>query len=534
MRFIRNVLVIVFITLAAAMASLWAVTYWVKPNTFNVVAQKQLSRLTQQDSAIEGTVNWRLFPRPGLHITSVRIGNPKQTNAVYSLFVDNLRFNLQIMPLFRGQLVFDQLVLDGFTLRVNLDGIPKPHAPKKQKPSSKTKHASHPSRVALKSLLLINGQMILTHHKTEHATLSHVRLEALFPNSKQTQHANVPIQLKANVTNDSTTSPFRTALNYKGLIRLAPSTEETSNTLIDNLELDGQLALQNLVFKNHEITHVNSHLVFDHKKLLLNPLTLSLYNGESVGQLSYQLDSKQLDFNQTGTTLNAEPVFQNFLGDKPPHLTGTLDFSIHASTYLNQPSWIKKATVNGSVTLRDGILTYVNLKELTHAATQKIQSLVVQNLTSIQDTLTHLKPWDINDYSGNTPFQLINLQYKTEDNDLLIYSLLLETKKLHLKGQGNLNIETTDVNAHLSANILTHDPTIQTIQQLFEHGFPLVVTGKLDNLAIHADRPLIRSLFSNGLLPKHFAAPVKLIQHHLKQLQHETHDTSNPEEIISE
>ena len=532
MKFIRNVLVIVFITLAAAMASLWAITYWIKPNTFNIVAQKQLSRLTQQDSAIEGTVNWRLFPRPGLHITSVRIGNPKKTDAVYSLFVDNLLFNLQIMPLFRGQLVFDQLVLDGFTLRVNLDGIPKKHAPEKQKPSSKTKHTPHPSRVALKSLLLINGQMILTHHKTEHATLSHVRLEALFPNAKQTQHTNVPIQLKANVTNDSTTSPFRTALNYKGLIRLAPLTEDTSSALIDNLELDGQLDLQNLVFKNHEITSANSHLVFNHKKLHLNPLTLALYNGESVGQLSYQLDSTQLDFNQTGTTLNAEPVFQRLLGDKPPHLTGTLDFSIHASTYLNEPSWVKQAKVNGSVTLRDGILTYVNLKELTHEATKKIRSLALQSLTNIQDTLEHLKPWDINDYSGNTPFQLINLQYKTDDNGLLIYSLLLETKKLHLKGQGDLNLETNDVNAHLSANLITHDPTILTIQQLLAHGFPLVVTGKLDSLAIHADRTLMRNLFSKGLLPEHFATPVKLIRHHLKQLQHEeAHDT---EEVTSE
>lgn len=537
MRFIRNVLVIVFITVAVTMASLWAITYWIKPNTFKVVAQKQLSQLTQQDSAIEGSVNWRIFPKPGLHITSVRIGNPKQTDAVYSLFVDNLLFNLQMMPLFRGQLVFDQLVLDGFTLRLNLDGTPPTHLTDHKKTAPNTKHASHPSRVALKSLLLINGQIILTHHTTEHATLSHVRLEALFPKSK---HENTPIQLKANVTNDSAISPFRTALNYKGLIRLASSTEESETTFLDKLELDGQLALENLFFKNHEITSANTHLVFNHKKLLLNPLTLTLYNGESVGQLSYALDSKQLDFNQTGTTLNAEPIFHDFLGTTPPNLTGALDYSIHVSTDLNQPSSVKKAKINGSLTLRDGILTYVNIKELTQDATKKIRSLAAQNLTAIasenlaaiQGTLEQLKPWNINDYSGNTPYQLINLQYKTDAHGLLLYSLLLETKKLHLKGDGDLNLETNDVNARLSANLITHDPTILTIQQLLPHGFPLLLKGKLDNLTIHADRSTIRSIITNGLsLPKHFETPVKLIRHHLKQLQpqanHNTEDATS-------
>ena len=104
--------------------------------------------------------------------------------------------------------------------------------------------------------------------------------------------------------------------------------------------------------------------------------------------------------------------------------------------------------------------------------------------------------------------------------------VLLETKKLHLKGQGDLNLETNDVTAHITAKLATHDPTIQAIQQLLLHGFPLVVTGKLDNLAIHPDKPLIRSFFSHGLLPQHFSKPIKLIKHHLKQLQYNSHDTN--------
>jgi len=519
MKFFRNVLLIVFFLLTIVAASLWAVTYWIKPNTFKTIAQKQLSNLTQQNSTIEGHVSWKLFPKPGLHITNVRIGNPEQTDAVYASLVDHLLLNLQIIPLFQGRLVFDQLVLDGFKININLDEQPSA-PPLKEKMLSTTKHRSLPSRVALQSLLLTNGQIILTHHQTEHAVFDHVRLEAWFPQSKQ-QH--VPIQFKATLSHDSQTLPLHAELNYKGLVRLAPNTEEASNSLINRLELDGQLALQDIILKHYESTKANTHLIFNHKKLQLNPLTLSLYKGESIGQLSYQLDTKQLEFNQTGTSLNAEPVLRNLLGDTPPHVTGVLDYSMHASAYLDDPSWLKKSKLNGSITLRDGTLTYVSLKKITHEATQTIRHLATQNLNTIQETLEHLKPWNINDYSGSTPFSLINLQYKANNDGFLIYNLLLETKKLQLKGQGNLNLETNEVDAHLKANISTTDPITQTVQQLLAHDFPLKVSGQLDKLAIHVDPSAIYALLSHDMLSNHLTKPIKLIQHHLKKLQHNTH-----------
>ncbi len=536
MRFMRNVLLTVIFTLVIAVASLWAVTYWIKPHTIKVIAQKQLSNLTHQKSTFDGAVTWRLFPRPGLHITNVHIGDLEKTDAVYSLLVENLLFNVQIMPLFQGQLIFDQVELDGFKLHINLDGTPFEPTQTKQRSSKKPR--SHPSRIALKSLLLTNGQILVTHHTTEHATFDHVRLEAWFP---QTKHDPVPIQLKAMLTDDNPIVPLQTELSYKGIIRLTPNNEKTSDSLINNLELDGQLLLQNIVLKHYELTKANTHLVFSHNALKLNPLTLSLYNGESIGQLSYQIDTQELDFNQTGTSLTAEPVFQSLFGDKLPRVKGALDFSIHTLAHLNEPSWLKKSQLNGSVTLRNGTLSYIDLKAMTHAATQTLRNLASQNLNVIQETLAHLKPWNINDYSGNTPFDLINLQYKTNNDGFLLYSLLLETKKIHLKGQGDLNFETNDINARLSAKISSYDPTMLAIQQLLPQGFPLKVSGTIDNLAIHVDHSIIRKLLSNGLLSTPLTTPIKLIQHHLKQLQTDTTEsapvtTAEPasEDIISE
>lgn len=524
MRFMRNALLTVIFTLVIVVASLWAVTYWIKPHTVKVIAQKQLSNLTHQNSTFDGTVTWRLFPKPGLHLTNVRIGNPEKNDTAYSLLVDHLLFNVQVMPLFRGQLVFDQLVIDGFKLNINLDATAPDQSQKKQH-SSKTKRRLYPSRVALKSLLLTNGQMVLTHHKSEHAIFDHVRLEAWFPKSK---HEQVPIQLKAVLTDNNPIAPLHTEMNYQGLFRLAPNDETTPDSLINNLELDGQLALQNIVLKHYQLTQANTHLVFSHNKLKLNPLTISLYSGESIGQLSYQLDTKQLEFNQTGTSLNPEPVFQHLLGDKPPHIKGTLDFSIQALAHLNDPLWFRKSQLNGSVTLRNGTLSYVNLKAITHEATQTIRHLATQNLNVIQETLAHLKPWNINDYSGNTPFELINLQYKTNNDGFLLYNLMLETKKLHLKGQGDYNFETDHISAQLTAKISSYDPTMLAMQQLLPQGFPLKVSGTFDNMAIHVDHKVMAKLLSSGLLSTPLTAPIKLIRHHLKQLQDDTPE-STPE-----
>ncbi len=75
MKLLRNILFVILFVFITSTISLWAVTYFVQPDTFKLLAKKQLSVVTKQDSAIEGHVNWRIFPRPGLHLTNVRIGS---------------------------------------------------------------------------------------------------------------------------------------------------------------------------------------------------------------------------------------------------------------------------------------------------------------------------------------------------------------------------------------------------------------------------------------------------------------------------
>ncbi|MCH9757152.1 MAG: AsmA family protein [Gammaproteobacteria bacterium] len=514
MKLIKNILLIFLLVFITSVTALWAVTYFVQPDTFKRLARQQLSSLTQQDSAIEGNINWRIFPRPGLHLTKVRIGDVNKTNSDYALTVDNLLFHLQIAPLLRGKLVFDKLMLDGFTLRINLnDATPTP-TPEKKQAAPKASKITLPARIALKSLLLTNGKIILN-QKKEQLLLKHVRLEAELPQSNQEPF---PIQLKAALKKQPGSFPLNGTLSYKGLLKLPPL--NTINTQLENLELDGQITIQNLQAGEYAITEANAHTFFRQGNLELNPLTLSLYNGESVGQLSYQLKTSQLKFNQTGTGLNAEPVFQHVLDVRPSRLTGLLDFSVHATTTLNSPDWHKKMNLNGNFTLHNGTVAYLNLPAIRKEATDTLHALTSQGIDSIQSTLEHLKPWHLNDYSGSTNFQLLNLQYQTKGDGNLDYTLLLETKKLNLKGNGTLNLETEAINAHLMAHVITKDKTTQAVQELLGRGFPLLVTGTLSNPMINADRRLIRHVISNSVLPTTLIKPLKKLNKHIKKLNH--------------
>ncbi|MCH9764043.1 MAG: AsmA family protein [Gammaproteobacteria bacterium] len=514
MKFIRRVLLIIFFVCVASLITLWAVTYFVQPKTFKLITKKQLSSLTHQDSAIDGSINWRIFPRPGLNLTKVRIGDVKKIDGDYALSIDNLLFNLQLAPLLHGQFVFDTIVFDGFTLHVNL-GEKVPVNTTEKKPLAKKKTPNVPTNIALKSLLLTNGRIILSQNKQEKLLLKNVRLEAELPLK---HHEPLPVQFKATLKKQSDELRINGILSYKGLLTLPIL--NTANTQLENLEIDGQTTFENIQINDYEITRANAHTFFSKGKLELNPLTLSLYNGESVGRLNYLINTHDLNFNQTGTGLSAEPVFQHVLDIRPSHLTGTLDFSIHTAAKINTPDWHKKMITNGNLTLHNGTLSYLNLPAITEETTKSILNLANENFTHIQQGLEQLKPWSLGQYSGSTAFHLLNLQYQAKGDSHLNYNLLLETAKLNLKGEGTLNLETSAIRAHLIAYLITKDKSIQAIQQLLGHGFPLKVTGTLSTPLIHADSHQLTDILSSQALPKALIKPLNKLKKHIKILNH--------------
>lgn len=521
MKLIRTLLVFVILTSSLGIAALWVFTNFIEPDAFRNLAKKQLSSVTHLDSTIEGPVNWRIFPKPGLHVHKVRIGNIDEKQTDYGLQVGDLIFHLQFKPLLHGKLVFDKLIFNDFTLRVNFDSVktssksqplPEQKAQQNTKASTKKKSFMPSSRIALKSLLLSNGKIILT-QKEEVLTLKNVRIETLLPDVLQDEF---PIQLKATISKPSGATPLSGVVAYKGLMTL-PALDKTPN-ITEKVKVNGQLLLQDIKLGEYAISQANAHVFFKDDKLELNPLTLKLYQGESVGRLTYALKTSDLTFQQTGTGLNAEPVFQKLVDIRPSRLSGALDFSTQIKATLNQPNWHKKIKTNGSFTLKEGTISYIDIPQITKEATETIQALASRNIDNLQLVLEKLKPWSLSQYQGSTSFQLLNIKYHTDDNAFLHYQLMLETKKLHLKGQGSLQLETHALNARLKAHILTNDPSIQAAENLLD-GFPLVVTGTLEKPIIAPDKPLIRRLLTSGEVPRELLKTLKGLKQQIKHLR---------------
>lgn len=519
MKIFRAAFFVLLSLVTIGIASLWTVSHFMQSDTLKLIAKKQLSSVIQQETTLDGDINWRIFPRPGLHLTKVRIGDPDNKEALYSVNINNLLFHIKLIPLLRGKLIFDKLILDGFTLKVNANRLNNTSLPKssekKLTASSQSTAPNIAARVALNSLLLTNGKIILVQNDKQ-LLLKNVRLEAML---HQDENITIPLQLKATIKTSPQSFPFSGSISYKGTVKVPKMLAHFS---LKNLILDGQALLQHVHIGLYDVTQINTHLHFQDSQLELNPLTLSLYNGESVGQLKYQFDTQALTFNQTGTALQAEPFFQQLLNVQPARLMGLLDFSAHGDAKLNTPGWHTKMSIAGNFTLHHGTLSYINLPAVAEEAKKTIYTLASDNLDKIKETLSQLSPFSLARYTGKTDFQLLTIQYQTNGNGTLNYNLLLETEALNLKGDGTLDMASQAINANLMAYLNTKDKTTQAMQQLIGPGFPFIVKGTLSEPVIHVDRRIIERMLSNNVLSKKITKPLKKLKKHIKPLDYVT------------
>jgi len=505
MKLIRNTLLILFFLLSLAIVSLSLASYYIKPEAFKAFAEKQLSSMTLHESKIEGDVRWRLLPRPGLHVSDVTIGDTTQEKTDYAFKVQDLTFHLQFLPLFQGKIVFNKLILDEFKLLVNFDNLntAKPEVKKEEKPVPSKKRIFKPS-IALKQLTLSNGQVNIVRAK-EVFTINDVRIETNMPN----QAGEQPFHLKGEIKHESETHPFSGLVSYKGMLVLPPL--NATNTPA-HIKLNGQLLLESILAGHYQIDEIRSTLNFKDEVLTLNPLTIALYGGESVGDLSYNLKTQVLQGQQTATNIEAEPLIEQFFSIKPAKATGQMDVSIHGKAGLKQADWQKRLQGGGNITLKNGEIRYLDIPKLTQEATKTIKALASQNIESLQQVLSQMKPWQINHFEGSTPFKMFNVQFEMNKDAFVSYQMLLESEKLNLKGRGTLQLETQAVHANLKAQVISNDKTTAAVQALLGGGFPILVTGTLDAPIITPDRPGIQKLMHSGDVPVEMIKSFKHLQ----------------------
>ncbi|MBA2711385.1 MAG: AsmA family protein [Tatlockia sp.] len=479
---------------------LWVLAKSVKPEFVRNYVSLQVSALTNQNAKVEGNISWQLFPRPGIKITKILIGDSPQN---YSVKLENLLFNLKISPLLRGELVFSELKVDGFKIYVN------PNAPTiisaNQEPiqSENTKN-NLKEQFAIERFLLSHGQVkIIDHNQT-------VSLSGLQIGGEQFNlHKKVfPLQFKSNieVANDER-KILKTHANFKGSISLNSALFSNPIRVLKNTPLDGVLSLQNFRINQLKIAKVSAHAKTKPGVLFLNPLTFNLYNGESVGDLNYEFASKKLTLNQTATNLDSSKFVYDLLNKSL--VKGSLDLSLHAQANLQHSHWQESATGNGSFTIKNGSIESINLAKVVEVTGDKIAKVFSADPSKKEQPLELGQFNNPEFFKGGTIFNLLSFQYQIKDAKLESGSLVLQTDKLQLKGEGSLDLNNENLYSNLLAKVTFIEVGLNKIQQLLGGSFPILISGTLSNPKVIPDLEKINSLLARVWLKENLPQPVK-------------------------
>ncbi|GAN29392.1 AsmA family protein [Legionella pneumophila] len=493
--------------------TLWILAKNIKPETIKQLVSNKITAITHKQRQIDGTISWQLFPRPGLKFNKIHIGN-ENLNDNYSLLIDTLLLNLKITPLLKGHFVFSEINIDGLKLFINQENNEKPLSSEKKANQYNT--TTYPNeQFAIQKLLLSHGQIILN-SKGHSTVLKNIQIGAEQFNLKNSPFS---VQIKAKLTDAAFLQTAKANINFKGRVSLSPSIIDELNSGISKSSIEGQLQIQNILLNQFAIKKINTTLKTHKRDIQFNPLTLSLYNGESIGDMDYVIATQQLLINQTATNLDGKQLITSLL--KHPAISGNLDYSIHASIPLKALS-IESLVSKGTITLKDGEVYNINLDQLLNNLKVKLNSLMTETPDNIKK-LTQSADWDQNkNTQGNTKFKLANFKFQLQTGAISSDSFLLQTDKLQVNGEGRINLLNQEINSNIKATLNDNstDNTLQKIQQALGGYFPLVVSGTVENPIVLPDFKAISPVLSSLAIKSALTKPLKIIQKPLKELIH--------------
>ena len=281
MIFIKKLSLALLVFIILGSTAIWVLTKTLNPATVNHLINDQLTSLTSQKSRIEGEIVWHLFPQPGLKITQLYVGDEKSNTGSY-LCIDNLFINLKITPLLRGKLTFNELEIDGVRIYITPTRVKSSPNPSKQIIKPLIVHHL-PVDFALERLLLTHGQLVIDYPPNKIILRDlQVGAEQLSMNGEF-----FPIQMKAKGVLYAPAGNTRATVNYQGRTRLVPAMFNQSMNAFNQAVTEGQLLIQNVRYKQLNITKIRTNLVINNNTLILDPLNISFLSGESIGNLKY-------------------------------------------------------------------------------------------------------------------------------------------------------------------------------------------------------------------------------------------------------
>lgn len=512
MNWLKKFIIILSTFLIVVFLILFALTKAIKPAIIKEFVNAQLSAATHQPTLVEGDISWQIFPRPSIKMMGIQIGD-KEKNSPYLVKLNSLTFNLQLTPLLRGQLIFSEINVDNFQITINTRSQPEKLNQVKETRTSKKNSLAQ--RFAIKSILLSKGKLILKYNQ-KIIVLSNLQLGAEQVNLKDNAF---PFQLKSllQINETADTSLIKARINFTGNTTL--STDLFSNPLaaVKNILFNGQLLISDFKIKEVNFNKITAHLKMQSGILTLNPLTIDLYDGISVGQLMYDWTTNKLAIDQTATNINSNKFTYSLLGKH--YFKGDIDFSIHSQTNLQRSPWKENTIGNGSLTIKEGAFETFDIDKVVSEINNTVNMLLGNKGKNLQQ-LTELSKLKINPFLvGGSNFNLLTLQYVLQNNTLHLNSIVFQTNKLQLKGNGELNLNNNYLDSHFLIQVdTTKNSDIKQVQELLGGGFPITITGNIAMPLVLPDLKIIYPIITKFWMRETVTQSMEQIQKQIKKL----------------
>lgn len=489
---------------------LWGFSFVINPNKISTFVSEKLQDVSSLPTEITGKISWQFLPQPRIKIKGIHIGDKKQINS-NELVVDNLFLNVKLMPLLSGKVVFNDINIDGFSLQV----YPENKVVDLAKNQEKTSPNSAESQAINIDRLFLNRGNIIVHYKDHELLLSNLRLEAKQVNL---QHQSFPLQLKSTLQiTKANQTKAKTSLQFKGSLALSKHIFAQLNTPHSPI-LNGQLILLNTQTPLLNLKRVSATILLNQGVLAFNPVSMSLYEGESVGDFSYHLMDKIIKINQTATHLNSGKLTADLF--KKRLLKGPIDISIHGTADLGEIDWLRTLTGNGHFSMREGNIESLNLNKIIETTSEQINDRLGGKQSKTSPAL-HLDSFLSPDVAkGITPFKLFTVEFHLANNYLYADSLFLQTDRLRLKGDGRLNLNTYEINNYLLATILSNHKKVEQIQSMLGGAFPFQLQGNLFQPKLIPDLKKINPVLTKLWLSTTLSRPVKKFKDQLITILH--------------
>lgn len=452
---------------------LWFLTDKLDPRKLENFVRQELKSLTNKESHLEGSISWEIFPRPRLKISGVHIGSDKDA---YQVDFKNLLFNLKVASLLQGDIIFNELHIDGF--KVVLHSEPA-LASSELMPSFLHSNLLSPL-LNLKRILLSNGQI---EYKSNHSTMRLLNVQ-IGTDQFNIHKRMFPFQFKANLeTTSSDKRLIRSAINFKGSTALTSFFFENPILALENSSISGQLLMQDFLFNLFKINKLSAYLKIKNGTLSLNPLTINSYQGESVGDLNYEFASEKLSINQTATNLNGSDLTQDILNTKL--FKGSIDISLHTQSDLKGDNWLQETSGMGNMTIKEGIIETFNLDKVIDEISRNVEQLFNENKENISLSMMPLQNPTL--FQSGTKLKLLTIQFLLNNAQLKTDTLILQTETLNVQGKGEINLFNKYFESHLLAKLTAPEPPFDKLQAILGGNFPLLIKGTLANPIILPD-----------------------------------------------